>query len=259
MRTKVYLTPKPRHWLHSLWPLFFVLSLGSTFLQGPSQPSFPVVRSWLTSGGSQSSAFPMSSLGSSSICSSIRCKLYAGSSTLGSSDASRWAKVTLSSGQPGLSTKRGKIISRDQKKKKYSPSRVVFVGLHFLMWRAHFLLICSQLQKQGEWEQGCFIYPKQFIKQTQGIWDSLWQIKVNSVPFVSSHTYKLFLLKVEEVILMFLGCLQAALLFFAPSWSPAWLQNLEPVWGGQWGVCEWQGKAELGCGREFWLLWGRAG
>ena len=99
---------------------------------------------------------------------------------------------------------------KKKKKKKCSPLRVVFVGLHFLMWRAHFLLICSQLQKQGEWEQGYFIYPKQFINQTQGIWDSLWQIKVNSVPFVSIHTYKLFLLKVEEVILMFFGCLQAA-------------------------------------------------
>ena len=120
-------------------------------------------------------------------------------------------------------------------KKKCSPSRVVFVGLHFLMWRAHFLLICSQLQKQGEWEQGYFIYPKQFIKQTQGIWDSLWQIKVNSVPFVSSHTYKLLLLKVEEVILMFCGCLQATHAFLYSFLVPRVTADLKACLGRRVG------------------------
>ena len=91
-----------------------------------------------------------------------------------------------------------------QGQKKMFSLKSCFCRAAFSDVKSTFLLICSQLQ-----EQGYFIYPKQFIKQTQGIWDSVWQIKVNSVPFVSSHTYKLFLLKVEEVILMFCGCLQA--------------------------------------------------
>ena len=168
MRTKVYLTPKPRHWLHSLWPLFFVLSLGSTFLQGPSQPSFPVVRSWLTSGGSQSSAFPMSSLGSSSICSSIRCKLYAGSSTLGSSDASRWAKVTLSSGQPGLSTKRGKIISRDQKKKKIFSLKSCFCRAAFSDVKSTFFVNLLSVAETGRVGTGLFYLPKTIHQTNSG-------------------------------------------------------------------------------------------
>ena len=172
MRTKIYLTPKPRHWtpgLHSLWPLFFVLSLGSTFLQGPSHPSFPVASSWLTLGGSQSSAFPMSSLGSSSICSSIHCKLYAGSSTLGSPDASRWEKVTLSSGQPGLSTKRGKIISRDQKKKKKKFSlKSCFCRAAFSDVKSTFFINLLSVAETGRVGTGLFYLPKTIHQTNSG-------------------------------------------------------------------------------------------
>lgn len=57
---------------------------------------------------------------------------------------------------------------QQRQKKTFSLLRTVFAGLHFPMWRAHFLLISVWWQNQGEWEQGYFIYPKQFIKWTQG-------------------------------------------------------------------------------------------
>lgn len=78
-------------------------------------PSSSVVGLWFVEGGSWSSVFPMGFLSLSSICSSISWKLCVGSSTLSPPDTSKWEKVTPSSGQHGLSTKRGKIISRDKK------------------------------------------------------------------------------------------------------------------------------------------------
>lgn len=180
--------------------------------KGPCHPFSPVAGSWFTVGGSQSSTFPMDSLDPS--VPALAANLVQGLQPwvlLMLPDERRWPWAQANLGCPQSV---GKLSA--ETKKKCSPSRTVFVGLYFLMWRAHFLLICSQWQNQGEWEQGYFIYPKQFIKQTQGIRDSLWQIKVNSAPFVSGHTHKPFLWKVEEVILMFYGCLQAthAFLYF---------------------------------------------
>lgn len=83
--------------------------------KGHSCPSFSVIGLWVTEGGSWCSVFPMGFLGLSSVCSNISCKLCVGSSALSPPDTSKWEKVTSSSGQHGLSTKRGKIISRDQK------------------------------------------------------------------------------------------------------------------------------------------------
>lgn len=100
------------------------------------------------------------------ICSSISCKPCAGSSTLGPPDASRWEKVTLSSGQPGLSTKRGKIISRDQKKKfslKNCFCRAVFSDV-----KSTFFVNLLSVAESGRVGTGLFYLPKTIHQTNSG-------------------------------------------------------------------------------------------
>lgn len=131
--------------------------------KGQSCLSSSIAGSWVAVGGSQSSAFSKGFLGPSSICCGIGCKLCAGCPTLSHPDASKWEKVTLSSGQPGLSTKRGKIISRD---KNNFFLKNCFCRATFSDVKSTFKKNLLLWQNRGEWEQSYFIYPKQSIKRT---------------------------------------------------------------------------------------------
>lgn len=133
-----------------------------------------------------------------------------------------------------MSTEHGKIISRD-KKIFFSSLRTVFLELHFPTRRAHFLLISSQWQNRGEWEQGCFIYPKQFIKRTQGIGDSFQQIKVNSAPLCLAPHMQTIPFKGNRGHLDAQWMSSGTACFPLPLPVPQGdLEMLETAWEGEW-------------------------
>lgn len=163
------LTPKPVHLtpgLYSLLRLLIVLSLSSVFLQPKvTCPSSSVACSWVAVGGSQSSAIPTGFLGLSSICSSFSHKTCAGSSALSTPDASEWEKATLSSGQHGLSTERGKIISRD---KKIFSLKNCFCRAAFSDVKSTFFVNLLSMAELGRVGTGLFYLPKTIHQTNSG-------------------------------------------------------------------------------------------
>lgn len=155
---KVRLTPRPMHCtprLHSLRPLVFVF-LWALLSSSQRSLSSLLCCCRLTVCSEWESVFciPYRFLG-------LSCKLCAGPSTLGPPGASRWEKVTPSSGQAGLSTKTvGKLSAETKKKKKKKFSlKNCFCRAEFSDVRSTFFVNLLSVAESGRVGTGLFYLP----------------------------------------------------------------------------------------------------